>query len=108
MYVSLNKRGEIVMNGRAFGEIGPTANVTLMYDAERRAIGVKRPVGADKHFFPVRRYGRGLRMHIVRAAKLLTQFGVTIERTRVFEDISVELFDGEPVLLLELDSTSEL
>jgi hypothetical protein len=108
MYVSLNKRGEIVMNGRAFDEIGPTANVTLMYDAERRAIGVKRPVGKDRHFFPVRRYGRGQRMHIVRAAKLLEQFGITIERTRVFEDISVEVFEGEPMLLLELDSTSEL
>jgi hypothetical protein len=149
MYVSLNKRGEIVMNGRAFSEIGPTANVTLMFrpptddhpvnhpvrrsgvhpsfpegeldpatiqtgwefDTSSRirgTIAVKRPVGKDRHFFPVRHYGRGQRMHIVRAAKLLKQFGITIERTLVFEDVWVEVFDGEPALLLDLESTSEL
>jgi hypothetical protein len=119
MYVSLNKRGEIVMNGRAFAEIG-TWHVTLMYRPPteedlgdhplhiRGTIAVKRPVPKDVHYFPVHEYGRGLRMRIVRAAKLLKQFGIKIEGTRVFEDIWVEMFEGEPMLMLDLASTSEL
>ena len=51
IYLSLNRRGEIAMNERAFREIGQPASVTLFYDAKTRIIGVKRPVAMDRHFF---------------------------------------------------------
>jgi hypothetical protein len=102
-YVSLNRRGEIAMNDKAFKAIGCPWNVTLLYDSERRAVGVKYPVSQDGHFFPVRRYGRGRRMRIVRAARLLKQFGITIEMTLVFSPVRVEIFRQEPMLVLELN-----
>jgi hypothetical protein len=104
VYVSLNRRGEIAMNDSAFERIGRPATVTLMYDGANRAVGVKFPVPADRHFFPVRRYGRGGKMRIVRAARALKQFGIEVERTLVFRDVTVEVFRKEPMLVLPLDA----
>ena len=102
VYVSINRRGEIAMNAAAFGEIDEPASVTLMYEAKKRRIGVKFPVSADENFFPVRRYGRGRRMRIVRAARLLKQFGIEIERTLIFADAETVMFRGSPMLVLDL------
>lgn len=104
LYVSLNRRGEIAMNEAAFHEIGRPANVTLLYDERTRCIGVKYPVPVDRHFYPARRYGRGRRMRIVRAARMLKQFGIEVERTLRFPDVRVEIFRKERMLVLELDS----
>lgn len=102
-YVSLNKRGEIAMNAEAFRQIKEPASVTLLYDAKRRSIGVKFPVSRDENFFPVRRYGRGRRMRIVRAARMLKQFKIEIERTLVFKDVEIDHLKGDPMLVLKLD-----
>lgn len=140
IYVSLNKRGEIVLNERAFREIGRPATVTLLYlpppttasssttssadaaatpphaagepeppsSGRKGAIGVKFPVAVDRHFFPARRYGRGRRMRIVRAAKMLKQFGIEVTRTLVFPHVHVRKFRNEPMLVLELNRAREL
>lgn len=106
VYVSLNKRGEIAMNEQAFRAIGQPASVTLLYDTDARLLGVKYPVAIDRHFFTARRYGRGRKMRIVRAARLLKQIGITVGRTLVFENVSVEAFKpGEPMLVLDLNHT---
>ena len=103
-YVSLNRRGKIAMNAAAFGLIGKPATVALYFDRERRAIGVKFPVAADRNFYPVRRYGRGRRMRIIRAARMMRQFGIEIERTQKFENAPVVMFHDSPMLVLELDA----
>ena len=103
IYVSLNRRGEIAMNERAFREIGRPASVTLLYDADTRSIGVKFPVAIDRHFFPARAYGRGRRMRIVRAALMLKQFGIEVERTLVFVGARSVKFQGSPMLILSLE-----
>jgi hypothetical protein len=108
VYVSLNRRGEIAMNAEAFKRIGQPASVTLLYDANRRTIGVKYPVAMDRHFFPARGYGRGRRMRIVRAARLLKQFGIEVERTLVFADVGTATFDEARMLVLDLDNAREL
>ncbi len=108
VYASLNRRGEIAMNDAAFERIGRPASVTLMYDSANRSIGVKFPVPADRHFFPARRYGRGGKMRIVRAARALKQFGIEIERTIVFRDVTMEMFRKEPMLVLELGGAEDL
>ena len=103
IYASLNRRGEIAMNAEAFKAIGRPPNVTLLYDAGTQRIGVKYPVALDRHFFPVRRHGRGRKTLVVRAARMLKQFGIEIERTHVFCDVKCVRFDGSPMLLLPLD-----
>ncbi len=107
-YVSLNKRGEIVINPAAWGEMGETYNVTLLYDEAKRRIGVKFPVAGDGHFFAVCRYGRGRKLRVVRAARLLKQFGIEIDKTQVFSRPEVVRFDGVPMIVLELDKARPL
>ena len=91
------------MNAAAFREIDEPASVTLLYQATKRRIGVKCPVAADENFFRVRRYGRGRRMRIVRAGRLLKQFGVEIGRTLIFANAETVTFRGSPMLVLPLD-----
>ncbi len=91
------------MNAEAFRRIGNPASVTLLYDAARRRIGVKFPVPLDQNFFPVRPYGRDRRMRIVRAARLLKQFGIKVERTLIYKNVETENLNGNPMLVLKLD-----
>ena len=100
LYVSLNRRGEIAMNDAAWAAIGRPYNVALLVSFASGRIGVKFPVARDMNFFPVRRYGRGGRNRVVRAARLLRQFGWTVEETLVFRDVRVERFEGEKMLVL--------
>ena len=103
VYVSLNKRGEIVMNEAAFARIRKPASVTLLYWAAERCIGVKFPVALDRNFFLVRRYGRGRRMRIVRGGRLLKQFGLTVDQTLVFENPETVEFRRARMIVLRLD-----
>ena len=105
--VSLNKRGEITMNLAAFAAIRGPANVTLLFDAKKRRIGVKFPVPADRNFFPVRRRGRGKRTRVVRALRLLRQSGFRVERTIVFKNVEIERLRGDPMLIRSLEEESE-
>ena len=102
LYASLNKRGEIAMNERAFDAIRRPANVTLLYKPDQRIIGVKFPVAADRYSFPARRYGRNRKMRIIRAVRMMKQFGISIEDTIRFHNVPVVWFRNEPMLLLRL------
>ncbi len=82
--------------------------MTLMYDAERRCVAVKSPVREDANFFRVKRYGRGRRMRIVRAARMLKQFGIEVERTLVFCNTQLDEYRGSPMLLLPLDGADPI
>jgi hypothetical protein len=103
-YVSINKRGEIAMNDRAFAAIMRPASVTLLHDSQARAIGVKFPVARDGNFFMARRYGRNSKMRIVRARRALKQFGVSVEHTLKFYNPPVIIHHNEPMLVLDLAS----
>jgi len=102
VYVSINKRGEIAMNAEAFRRIGQPATVTLLYDATHKRIGLKFPVPADRNFFPVRRYGRGQQMRIVRAGRLLKQFNLKITQTLIYPHCPTINLNGHPMLVLDL------
>jgi hypothetical protein len=102
-YVSINKRGEIAMNAEAFRRIHRPANVTLLYDPKHRRIGIKFPVAMDQNFFPVRRYGRDRKMRIIRAARMLKQFGLKITQTIIFKNTPTQDQNGHPMLVISLD-----
>lgn len=104
LHVSLNRRGEIVLSQRAFEAIRQPASVTLLYDEKERRIAVKYPVQEDKFFFKVRRCGRGGKTRIVRAARMLRQFGLELDATYIFKDVRIENVRGHPALLLDLNT----
>ena len=108
LYVSLNKRGEIVINPAAWSWMGDIYNVTLLYDAERQLIGVKSPVALDRHFFRVKPYGRGKRQRIVRARRMIEQFGITIDETLDFRNIEMTYHNRERILILDLKTAGTI
>jgi hypothetical protein len=59
-------------------------------------------VSRDANFFLARRYGRDRKMRIVRASRLLKQFGLQLEHTLKFHNTPVVIYRNEPMLLLEL------
>src|SRR5688572_22133055 len=91
-YVSINRRGEIVMNIPALELIKFLGVITLFYDAERNRLGIQGGICGDGslHIFRTRPHGRGGRSRVVRAHRFLTQFGITITETLVFRDLKVE------------------
>lgn len=42
-------------------------------------------------------------MRIVRAARLLKQFGIKVERTLIFKNVETCRLNGDPMLVLILD-----
>lgn len=103
-YVSINRRGEIAMNDEAWSAIRRAYNVTLLWNPRKRVIGVKFPRAVDRNFFPTRGYGRDRRMRVVRAGRLLKQFGITIDETLRFPNTEVVWFNEDPMLVLEMRS----
>ena len=78
-----------------------TYNVTLVFNPRWTCVGVKFPVpGEGEYIYPMRMYGRGRKLRIVRAKAALKQFGVVPERTIVFKDVFVEELNGAPMLKL--------
>ena len=90
------------MNARAFKMIGEPANVTLMFDPTSKMIGLKYPVTEDRDWFPVKRYGRGRKMRIVRAMRLLQQFEIEVTQTLRFVNPEVVSFQGQKMLVLQM------
>jgi hypothetical protein len=107
LYVSINRLGDIAMSAEAFDRLGETWNVALLYDRERQRIGVKFPIMGDKRFFALRPYGRGGRGRVVRAARLMKEFGIVVERTMRFR--GVEVVGGKvPMLVLDLKTAEPI
>ncbi len=103
-YVSINRRGEIAMNDEAWSAIRRPYNVTLLYNPREHVIGVKFPRAVDRNFFPTRGYGRDRRMRVVRAGRLLKQFGLVIDETLRFPRTQVVMIGDDPMLVLPVTS----
>lgn len=107
-YVSVNKRGEIALSAEAWAAIREPWSVNLLWDEKRRRLGVKFPVRDEGEFFSVRPYGRGGRMRIVSAVRMLKQFGVSVTDTLVFRSVGLEMHKKEPMLVLPLDEAERI
>ena len=89
-YVSINGRGDIVLNKEAYESLRAPASVALCWDAKKRLIGIKSPVYEDGRFYMVRSHGRGGKYKIIRGRMFLKKFGIEIGRTLRFRKVEVE------------------
>jgi hypothetical protein len=89
MYVTINPKGHIVMNRRAYEAVGAPEAFLLMYDTLNDRIGLK-PVQADEpdayRACPSGRHGGKL----VRAFRLLQDNGLDVPETMQFHDAAVD------------------
>jgi hypothetical protein len=100
-YVSINNRAEIVMNLEALRLIYTFDGICLHYDAESNRLGIAR-AGLDNrelHVFHARRYGRYGRLRVFRARRFFNKFGIKINETLRFRDVTV---DENGMLILDL------
>lgn len=98
VYVTMNRRGFIVMNRTTHQRMGEPAAVLLLFDAANNRIGMKPTVLAIKNAYPVAKHGRhGGR--VVRAFRLMQEFGIDIAETIQFQNAEI---DHDGVLVLNL------
>lgn len=98
MYVTLNPVGKIALSRTTHERFGAPAAVLIMYDPMRSLLAL-RPVGPEEqNAYPLRRYGT-CRGRIIRAYRLLTEFGIQPAETIEFIQPKI---DNDGQLILDL------
>ena len=96
VYVTMNRKGEIALNKVAYKRVGEPTAFLILYNRPNSLIALKPTAAAIKNAYPVRKHGRrGGRM--VRAFRLLTEFGITLPDTVEFREPEIDR-DGQLIL----------
>jgi len=95
-YVTMNRKGEIVMSRVTHDRLGAPRAFQLYYDTVNNRIGLKPAALAARNAYPAGPSGnRGGR--VVRAYRLMQEFGVIINETLQFNGVEID-YDGLLVL----------
>ena len=100
--VTLNKHRTMVMNQIAYKGIGAPKAVELMFDTNRKLIGLRSCDPAKKNAFSIRPSKQGRHVSIALGA-FLTHFDIKPSRTVLFED---PLINPDGLLTLDLTKTT--
>lgn len=98
VYVTMNRKGEIVLNGTAYRRMGEPAAFLLMYNQPNSLIALKPTAAAMKNAYPARKHGRR-NGRVVRAFRLLNDHNIKLPDTVEFRDAEI---DRDGVLILDL------
>jgi hypothetical protein len=98
LYVSMNRTGSIMMSRVTHERIGSPEAVLVMFDGISSRLALKPARIGERNAYPVRKYGRrGGR--IIRAFRLLTEFGIKLADTIEFLEPKI---DDEGRIVLNL------
>ena len=96
LYVTMNRLGSIVMSRVTYERLGEPAAFLVMFDRFNHRLGLKPAEPGTRNAYPVRKQGRrGAR--IIRAYRLLTEFGIRPPDTIEFQQPKLDL-DGHLIL----------
>ena len=98
VYVTMNRRGEIVMNGTAYRRVGEPAAFLVMYNQPNSLIALKPTAVAMRDAYPARKNGRS-NGRVIRVLRLLNDHNIKLPDTVEFLDAEIDM-DG--VLILDL------
>lgn len=96
IFVTMNRKGEIVLNGMAWRRMGEPAAFLVMYNQPNSLIALKPMAAAMKNAYPARKHGRS-DGRVVRAFRLLTEYGIKLPDTVEFRDAEIDM-DGQLIL----------
>lgn len=100
--VTLGLKGTFYLNGIAYEALGAPAAVEMLYDGNRRIIGL-RPVDIKKrNAFAIKRHGKHGHYKRICAAAFCTHYRIPSRETLLFEGVDL---DNDGVLLLDLGQT---
>lgn len=98
LYVTLNRKGNIVMNRTAYERLGAPAAFLLLFDAVNNRIGLKPAAASTRNAYPASPSGpSGGRL--IRAYRLLQDFGIVVPDTLQFQNPEI---DHDGILILDL------
>ena len=98
LYVTMNRLGSIVMSRVTWERLGGPGAVFIMWDRFNQRLGLKPAKVGEKNAYPLKNYGRrGAK--IVRAYRLLTEFGIRPPDTLEFQRVQIDA-DGNLILNL--------
>ncbi|CAN5619146.1 hypothetical protein BH10ACI3_BH10ACI3_08050 [soil metagenome] len=98
MYVTMNPIGKIALSHTTHERIGSPAAVLIMYDPMRSLLALRPAALQDQNAYPLRKYGT-CRGRIIRAYRLLTEFGIKPTETIEFIEPKIDN-DGQLILNL--------
>ena len=98
IYVTLNKKGTLVMNRSAHEQMDSPAAFLIFYDAANNAVGLKPTGKGIKNAYPATKSGRHGGRKIA-AYRLLVECSLLIEETLEFPDAEI---DTNGLLILNL------
>ena len=101
--VSINAAGVITLNRKAWEDLGEPDAAVMLYDEYNRVIGLKPAHPRLENAVPFRSKYSGQNRFVIRAIAFCTHMGITIGRTLIFRNPTIE--DG--VLVLALRDTYE-
>jgi len=100
MHVTLNKKGEIFLNGNVHRAFGSPAAVSLYYNREKDTIAVEPADARVRENFPVKQKQKS--GWVIRANPFCRHFGIKVSSTESFNRPEI---DAAGVLLLDLRNT---
>jgi len=103
--VTLNARGTLLLNRRAYEALEAPAAVTLLFDEHEHTIGLKPAELLRQNAFPVKQKDKNAHNHIIHASPFCKHFDIRVERTVQFNDVDI---DPNGVMKLELHRTSRI
>lgn len=100
--VTLGYKGTFYLNGVAFEALGTPAAVEMLYDGNRRVIGL-RPVDIKKrNAFVIKHHGTKGNYKRISAAAFCTHYRIRTPETVLFDGVDL---DTDGVMLLDLSRT---
>ena len=99
LYVTMNKQGAIVISRVTHERLGSPAAYLIMLDAFNHRLGLKPADSGTRHAYPARDYGRRRGSKIIRAYRIITEFGIRPPDTIEFQSPKI---DPEGILILDL------
>jgi hypothetical protein len=98
IYVTINKKGTIVMNRAAHERMGSPAAFHLLYDSANNTVGLKPTGERMRNAYPSHKSGRHGGQKVM-AYRLITECSLHIDQTLEFPDAEI---DEDGTLILNL------
>jgi hypothetical protein len=74
--ITIQKRGALSLNIAAFEALGSPEHVVLLYDRERKYIGIRKASATTPHAYTVRGVGNNQATHVVSGKAFLSYYGI--------------------------------
>jgi len=102
--VTLNNKGVILLNDKAYQALDTPAAVTLHYDEYERIIGLKPVDARHRNSFPLR-HKEKKRYRIIYASPFCRHFRIKVDRTVLFNDVDL---DNDGIMTLSLRTATTI